>query len=153
MKDLEQHSKLISEFEKLEGTTSNMFDEKDWLRFDRFVKNRQKEMLKDDEELIKKFEDFIGYERTLFNNEEWRECNSFIKGFNLAQKESEAIFKTERQYWLDKEATDLRTNTEIINSKYSAEEVLELLLKANDKAPDFGWGREDLEDWFNTIKK
>ena len=42
-----ENSKLISEFEILEGITSNMFDEKDWIRFDRFVERREKENKED----------------------------------------------------------------------------------------------------------
>ena len=99
--------------------------------------------------LLSKFEKIRGHSSNLFCNEEWREFDAFEQGYNLAEKESE----TERQYFLDKEATDLRTNTEIINSKYSVEEVLDLLFRANKKAPDFGWRKENLEDWFNTIKK
>lgn len=38
-----ERSKLISEFERLEGISSNEFDEKDWARFDRFVENREKD--------------------------------------------------------------------------------------------------------------
>ena len=32
-------------------------------------------------------------------------------------------------------------------------EVLELLIESNKEAPRFGWGREDLEEWFNQVKK
>jgi len=38
-----EYNKLISQFERLEGISSNLFDKKDWDKFDRFVKNRQKE--------------------------------------------------------------------------------------------------------------
>lgn len=40
----EEKSKLISEFERLEGITSNEFDDKDWARFDRFVEGRKEEV-------------------------------------------------------------------------------------------------------------
>ena len=39
----QEKSKLLSEFEYLEGISSNEFDSKDWIRFDRFVENRAKE--------------------------------------------------------------------------------------------------------------
>lgn len=39
----QQRSKLLSEFEYLEGIGSNEFDSKDWIKFDRFVENREKE--------------------------------------------------------------------------------------------------------------
>jgi len=77
-------------------------------------------------------------------------ARTFLReGYNIAEKE----FETERQYWLDKEKTDLRTNKEMLDSKYSEEEVFLLLLKVNKKAPDFGWGEEDLKEFFNKIKK
>ena len=38
-----EYNKLISQFERLEGISSNLFDKKDWDKFDRFVENRQKE--------------------------------------------------------------------------------------------------------------
>lgn len=36
----QKYSKLLSEFEMLEGITSDIFNEKDWIRFDRFLKRR-----------------------------------------------------------------------------------------------------------------
>lgn len=45
--EAEKYSKLISEFEILEGVTSNIFDEKDWIRFDRFIERQEKENQED----------------------------------------------------------------------------------------------------------
>lgn len=39
----QEKSKLLSEFEYLEGISSNEFDSKDWIRFDRFVERRAEE--------------------------------------------------------------------------------------------------------------
>lgn len=134
----EEYSRLLSEFESLEGITSNMFDEKDWLRFDRFVKSRQKEVLKE----IMKYDEELGlYEQTA---EE--ETLAKIKSVLFCNNDAQAIRLLE-QYG------------EWIEEKLYTKEDLEI---AHQQGAIFAYGRKEatgadrlthFENWFNTIKK
>ena len=58
VKQVELEAKLLAEFEMLEGIPFNMFEEKKLHRFERFKKNRQKELL---QEIMEKDEKFWEY--------------------------------------------------------------------------------------------
>ena len=60
-KQVELEAKLLAEFEMLEGIPFNMFEEKELHRFERFKKNRQKEVL---QEIMEKDEEFWEFERS-----------------------------------------------------------------------------------------
>lgn len=109
--------------------------------------------------LLEKFEKIKGFSGNLFDSEEWREFDSFVEGYNLAQKE----FETERQYWLDKENTDLRTVKEMLDCKYSKEELFTRTLEAvnigmvlrQNQLNGFSYesGNDVHKEWFEKIKK
>ena len=60
-KQVELEAKLLAEFEMLEAIPFNMFEEKELHRFERFKKNRQKEVL---QEIMEKDEEFWEFERS-----------------------------------------------------------------------------------------
>lgn len=97
-----ENSKLISEFEILEGITSNMFDEKDWIRFDRFVERREKENKEDfnnkDNWEFERSSGYAGYRNEVTGD--WIHKDKYLEKF--AEKDKTEILYTEqdmRECW------------------------------------------------------
>jgi len=102
MKETEK-SKLLSQFEILEGITSDMFDDKDWTKFDRFCERQyieHKGTVLTTEEVMKgrsSAYEFIDFEETLKEaaekyanqyNAVYFPCyESYLEGAEFAQKE------------------------------------------------------------------
>lgn len=142
--EAERYSKLISDFEILEGITSNQFDSKDWIRFDRFVERREKE---NEEDLNNKdnweFERSSGYAG--YRNEvtgDWIYEKDYLEKFGekdkTAEKENYRRVFTQENGWQDERI-------------YTEEEVLKLLLSL----PQYNNNYKDqlINQWFEQFKK
>ena len=86
MKNSQKYSKLLSEFEDMQGITSNNFDERDWNKFDRYVEGQLEEEKKD--WIFERSSGYAGYRNTETN--EWIYEREYLRRFN------------EREYSLEK---------------------------------------------------
>lgn len=121
-----EKSKLLSEFERLQGISSNIFDERDWIKFDRFVERRKEK----EHWIFERSSGFNGY-RNIDTNE-WIYENEYLEKFG--EKED----KTEKLY--TKEDLEMAHQQGAIFA-YGRKEATR-----TDRLAHF-------EDWFNTIKR
>lgn len=161
------YSKMLSEFETLEGITSNMFDGKDWARFDRFVENREKEKPEQDiimelqkDPLLKEFDNKVNENLSTLKNKIETEEYSEIQKKSL-EDNKQFVERTDKNkldklmsefdeeniidQWLEKNG-----NPEITKQVEREAEELELEIEAQKLYPikDINWTLKPQKDAF-----
>lgn len=130
--EAERYNKLISDFENMEGIISSMFDDKDWIKFERFVERQEKDN-----------------QEALNNKDNWEfERSSGYAGYRNKMT-SDWIYKDK---YLEKFAEKDKTE-----KLYTEEEVKILLLERDILNHSYKYGYiEDLtpiKEWFEKFKK
>jgi hypothetical protein len=77
-----EKSKLLLEFEMLQGISSNSFDERDWIKFDRFVERRLEEEKED--WIFERSSGFNGYRN--IDTDEWIYESEYLEKFGLKEE-------------------------------------------------------------------
>lgn len=159
-----KNSKLILEFEILEGITSNQFDTKDWNKFDRFVEIREKENEEDlsnvDNWEFEISSGYAGYRNTMtgdwiyekeyldrFNEREVspeEETLEKIKFVLLSNNNAQAIRHIESYGFWREEKIRKETYRRVFTQEdgwqdqrvYTEQEVREMLIKLHNEFPD-----------------
>lgn len=170
---------LMSEFENLEGITSNMFDEKDWSRFNRFVENREKEETEKDiimelqkDPLLKEFDDKVNENLSALKNKKetgeniidnWLEKNGNPEIMKQVEREAEESELEEVAERISKSHSVYETSQDdvyqgfVLGAKwqksrmYSEEEVIALIHKFNYDLVNSNI--ETFKEWFDEHKK
>lgn len=115
------YSKLLSKFENMEGITSDMFDEKDWNRFDRFVKGQLEENW-----VFERSSGYAGYRNT--ETGDWIYENEYLIKFKkpLDWKDStkaimEAYGDNPKDFPYEEISEQKYTRNQIINTMHKIE--------------------------------
>jgi len=146
-------SKLISEFERLEGISCNQFDEKDWARFDRFIESREKENWE--------FERSSGYDG--YRNKETGEWK-YKEDYDLIFKQKESVEEAAEKYIETSKYMRLTPMDYIkFGARWQEDRMYseeELLFNVNDLLNQVLKGKVDsnriaerINTWFNKFKK
>lgn len=134
------YDRLLSQFEDMQGITSNNFDEKDWNKFDRYVKGQIEENW-----IFEISSGYAGYRNTETN--EWIYEKEYLEKFGEKEKFTEKIDKEMKndshERFLEnikrykcvsldeyekQEAENYRKNKKL----YTKEEVIEIIKKYNN---------------------
>lgn len=136
-----EDSKILREFELINGCKLEDFDAKDWIKFERFVERREKENKEDfnnkDNWEFERSSGYAGYRNEMTGD--WIYEKEYLEKFGeekdkTAEKENYRRVFTQENGWQD----------EIV---YTEEEVRGILIKFHNEFPD----RWDIDKWFNKL--
>lgn len=90
----QKYSRLLSQFEDMQGITSNNFDEKDWNKFDRYVKGQLEEEKKD--WIFERSSGYAGYRNTETGN--WIYESEYLEKFGEKTYTKEEVIEIIKKY-------------------------------------------------------